>query len=161
MGSAVPYALAAKLAFPDRPVFALVGDGAMQMNGINELITIAKYWRRWSDPRFVVLVLTNRDLNMVTWEQRAMAGDPKLRGVAGPAGARPRPLRRALRPARHPRRAPGGGRPGVGRGAAADRPVVIDALCDPEVPPLPPHVTLEQARNFARRCSRATPERRR
>ena len=80
MGPGVPYAIAAKFAHPDRPVIALVGDGAMQMNGLDELITIGKYWQRWSDPRLIVLVLNNRDLNQVTWEQRAMAGDPKFEG---------------------------------------------------------------------------------
>src|ERR671923_40954 len=80
MGSGVPYAIAAKFAHPERPVIALVGDGAMQMNGINELITIAKYHHRWSDQRLIVLVLNNRDLNQVTWEQRAMSGDPKFEG---------------------------------------------------------------------------------
>src|SRR5690606_17766836 len=74
MGSAVPYAIAAKFAYPDRPVVACAGDGAMQMNGLNELITVAKYWREWDDPRFVLLVLNNRDLNQVTWEQRVMEG---------------------------------------------------------------------------------------
>lgn len=69
MGCAVPYAIAAKFAHPGRPVIAIAGDGAMQMNGIAELITIAKYWRRWSDPRFIVLVLNNQDLNQVTWER--------------------------------------------------------------------------------------------
>src|SRR5439155_1089867 len=80
MGPGVPYAIAAKFAYPHRPVFALVGDGAMQMNGINELITIAKYRESWPDQRLVVLVLNNRDLNQVTWEQRAMSGDPKFEG---------------------------------------------------------------------------------
>ena len=80
MGPGVPYAIGAKFAYPDRPVFALVGDGAMQMNGINELITIAKYRHRWPDQRLVVLVLNNHDLNQVTWEQRAMSGDPKFEG---------------------------------------------------------------------------------
>ena len=83
MGPAVPYAIAAKFAHPDRSAIALVGDGAMQMNGINELITVAKYWQRWTDPRLVVLVLNNRDLNMVTWEQRVLEGDPEVRGLAG------------------------------------------------------------------------------
>src|SRR3712207_2151024 len=77
MGPGVPYGTGAKFAHPDRPVVALVGDGAMQMNGINELITIAKYRELWPDQRLIVLVLNNRDLNMVTWEQRA-AGDPKF-----------------------------------------------------------------------------------
>src|SRR5215203_3746399 len=80
MGPGVPYAIAAKFAFPDRPVIAMVGDGSMQMNGINELITVEKYWREWSDPRLIILVLYNHDLNQVTWEQRAFAGDPKFEG---------------------------------------------------------------------------------
>src|SRR5205823_684851 len=77
MGPGVPYAIAAKFAFPERAVIATVGDGAMLMNGINELVTIANYWKKWSDPRLIIAVLANRDLNQVTWEQRVMAGDPK------------------------------------------------------------------------------------
>jgi pyruvate dehydrogenase (quinone) len=150
MGCAVPYALAAKLAEPGRPVFALVGDGAMQMNGMNELLSVAKYRDRFTDPRFVVLVLANRDLNLVTWEMRAMAGNPKyeasqaipsfdyarfaeLCGLRGIRVERPEQVVPAWEEA-----------------LAADGPVVIDALCDPEVPPLPPHISLEQARAFAR-----------
>ena len=78
MGAAVPYALAAKYAHPDRPVIALVGDGAMQMNNMAELITAAKYWRDWNDPRLIVCVFNNEDLNQVTWEQRIIDGDPKF-----------------------------------------------------------------------------------
>jgi pyruvate dehydrogenase (quinone) len=148
MGSGVPYAIAAKFAHPDRPVIALVGDGAMQMNGLNELITVAKYWDRWSDPRLVVLVLNNRDLNMVTWEQRALEGDPKFAasqdipdfpyaeyaGLIGLKGLRvdaPDEIGGAWDEA-----------------LAADQPVVLEAVVDPEVPPLPPHISFEQARNF-------------
>ena len=78
MGAAVPYAIAAKFAFPERPVIALVGDGAMQMSNMAELITVAKYWREWTDPRWVVCVFNNQDLNQVTWEQRVMNGNPKF-----------------------------------------------------------------------------------
>jgi pyruvate dehydrogenase (quinone) len=149
MGPAVPYAIAAKFAHPDRVAVALAGDGAMQMNGLNELITIAKYWREWTDPRLVVLVLNNRDLNMVTWEQRAMSGDPKL--VAS----------QALPDFRYARYAESLGLRGIRvdqpdaiadawtTAFAADRPVVIEAVTDPEVPPLPPHITFEQARALA------------
>ncbi|PXB96993.1 thiamine pyrophosphate-requiring protein, partial [Pseudomonas aeruginosa] len=78
MGSGVPYAIAAKLAYPQRPVVAMVGDGAMQMNGNAELVTVQQYWQRWDSPTFIVLVLNNGDLNQVTWEQRALAGDPEF-----------------------------------------------------------------------------------
>ena len=84
MGAAVPYAIAAKFAHPDRPAIALVGDGAMQMNNMAELITVQKYWRQWADPRLVVCVFNNEDLNEVTWEQRVMNG---ARLAAEPLGA--------------------------------------------------------------------------
>ncbi|MDQ6816004.1 MAG: thiamine pyrophosphate-requiring protein [Actinomycetota bacterium] len=146
MGPGVPYAIAAKFAYPNRPVFALVGDGAMQMNGINELITIAKYRDQWSDQRLVILVLNNRDLNQVTWEQRAMSGDPKFEGsqdlpdfpyaryaeMLGLKGIRVDSPDRVG--------------PAWEEALAADRPVVYEAVTDPEVPPLPPHITLEQAK---------------
>jgi len=146
MGPGVPYAIAAKFAHPDRPVFALVGDGAMQMNGINELITIAKYRERWPDQRLVILVLNNRDLNQVTWEQRAMAGDPKFTGsqelpdfpyaryaeMLGLKGIRVD--------------SPEAVGPAWDEALASDRPVLYEAVTDPEVPPLPPHITVEQAK---------------
>lgn len=149
MGPGMPYAIAAKFAYPDRPVLALVGDGALQMNGMNELITLAKYWHKWSDPRFVVLALNNRDLNQVTWEMRAQAGDPKFEasqdvpdfryskyaeqlGFKGIFVDRPDQLAQAWTDA-----------------FAADRPVVLEAYTDPDVPPLPPHITLKQAQAFA------------
>jgi len=78
MGAAVPYAVGAKFCFPDRCCIAMTGDGAMQMNDLNACITVAKYWREWSDPRWITLVLNNRDLNMVTWEQRIFTGDTKF-----------------------------------------------------------------------------------
>ena len=149
MGPGMPYAIAAKFAYPDRPVLALVGEGALQMNGMNELITVAKYWHKWSDPRFVVLALNNRDLNQVTWEMRAQAGDPKFDasqdvpdfryskyaeqlGFKGIFVDRPDQVAQAWADA-----------------FAADRPVVLEAVTDPDVPPLPPHITLEQAQAFA------------
>jgi pyruvate dehydrogenase (quinone) len=149
MGPGVPYAIAAKFAFPSRVAIALVGDGAMQMNGINGLITIAKYWKEWRDPRLVVLVLNNRDLNQVTWEQRAMAGDPRFEGSQSIPD---------FPYARYAEELGLGGirvdTPDAIAGAwdqalSADRPVVVEAITDPNVPPLPPHITLEQARNFA------------
>jgi pyruvate dehydrogenase (quinone) len=149
MGSGVPYAIAAKFAHPDRVAIAMVGDGAMQMNGLNELITVGKYWRRWSDPRLIVLVLNNCDLNLVTWEQRATEGDPKfdeaqdlpdfpyasyakLIGLHGIRVDRADDIAAAWDFA-----------------FTADRPVVLEAVTDPNVPPLPPHITLEQARAYA------------
>ncbi|HEX3802023.1 MAG TPA: thiamine pyrophosphate-requiring protein [Solirubrobacteraceae bacterium] len=148
MGPGVPYAIAAKFAHPHRPVIALVGDGAMQMNGNAELVTIAKYWERWHDPRLIVLVLNNRDLNQVTWEQRAMSGDPKFGGTQSlpdfPYASYAEMIGlRGIRvddPAR------------IGSAwddaLVSDRPVVLEAITDPEVPPLPPHITVEQARSL-------------
>jgi pyruvate dehydrogenase (quinone) len=146
MGPGVPYAIAAKFAHPNRPVVALVGDGAMQMNGINELITIAKYRDRWPDQRLIVLVLNNRDLNQVTWEQRAMSGDPKF---AGSQDLPDFPYARyaqllGLEAIRVDHAEQVG--PAWDQALRADRPVVVEAVTDPEVPPLPPHITLEQAK---------------
>jgi pyruvate dehydrogenase (quinone) len=149
MGAAVPYAIAAKFAHPNRVAVALAGDGAMQMNGMAELITAAKYYERWADPRLVVLVLNNRDLNQVTWEQRALEGDPK------------NPLTQPIPDVRYADYAKLIGLDGVrvdspdridaawDAAFGADRPFVIDAVVDPEVPPLPPHITVAQARSFA------------
>jgi pyruvate dehydrogenase (quinone) len=161
MGAGVPYAIGAKFAHPDRPVIALVGDGAMQMNGLAELITIAKYRERWSDQRLIVVVLNNRDLNQVTWEQRAMSGDPKFVGS------------QALPDVPYSRWAEMLGLKGV-RAATADVigdcwdqalasaiPTVFEVVCDPEVPPLPPHITIEQARSFASAIRHGDPSSRR
>jgi pyruvate dehydrogenase (quinone) len=159
MGPGVPYAIAAKFAHPARPVIALVGDGAMQMNGLNELITVAKYWQRWSDPRLVVLVLNNRDLNQVTWEQRALQGDPmypatqeipdfpyarfaELVGLRGYRVDDPSQIADAWNAV-----------------LSADRPAVLEAVVDPEVPPLPPHISFEQAKHFAQAALSGDPRR--
>jgi pyruvate dehydrogenase (quinone) len=148
MGPGCPYAVAAKFAFPDRPVIACVGDGAMQMNGNNVLITIEKYWMQWSNPQLVIMVLNNRDLNQVTWEQRVMMGDPKFKcsqdipdfpyaryaesiGLKGIRVDNPQKIAAAWDEA-----------------LAADHPCVIEAITDPEVPPLPPHITFDQAVKF-------------
>lgn len=148
MGSAVPYALAAKLAHPDRPVIALVGDGAMQMNGNSELVTVADRWRAWKDPRLIVLVLNNRDLNFVTWEMRLLAGDPKFdvsQAVPDFPYARYAELI-GLKGIRVD--APDQVAPAWEAALAADRPVVIEAVVDPSVPVLPPLLTSEQEKQL-------------
>jgi len=158
MGCAIPYAIAAKAAHPERPVIALVGDGAMQMNGLNELLTVKKYWQRWSDPRFVVLVLNNGDLNHVTWEQRAMEGDAKFEAaqdlpefpyhryaeLLGFHGIKVDSAE-AIAPAWE-------------RALSADRPVVLEAVVDPNVPPIPPHVSLDQLKAFMLSLGKGDPE---
>ena len=149
MGCGVPYAIGAKFAHPDRPVIAMVGDGAMQMNGMNGLITIAKYWEKWADPRLIVLVLNNEDLNQVTWEMRAMAGDPKFEASQD------------LPNVHYARYAELVGLKGIfcddpdkiasswDEALAARKPVVLEMKTDPDIPPLPPHITLKQAKAFA------------
>ena len=149
MGPGVPYAIAAKFAFPSRVAIALVGDGAMQMNGLNGLITIGKYWREWTDPRLVVLVLNNRDLNQVTWEQRALAGDPRFEGSQGIPDFPYARYAEAIGLIGLRVDGPDQVAPAWDRALSADRPVVIDAVTDPNVPPLPPHISLEQAAHFA------------
>jgi pyruvate dehydrogenase (quinone) len=158
MGPALPYAIAAKFAHPDRPVIALAGDGAMQMNGNAELLTVSRYWQRWDDPRFIVLVLHNNDLNQVTWEIRAMEGEPnfpeaqdvpdfsyadyaRLCGLEGIRIDDPTQIASAW-----------------DRALSADRPVVIDAITDPNVPPLPPHVTWEQGKKFMASVLKGDPD---
>jgi pyruvate dehydrogenase (quinone) len=148
MGPAVSYALAGKFAFPQRPVFAFAGDGAMQMLGLNGLVTVAKYWKRWADPRFIIAVLNNRDLAMVSWELRGLGGQPKvaetqdlpdmnyaahaeLLGLTGLTVTGPQDVG-----------------PVWDRALAADRPVVIDVKADPNVIALPPHATFELAKNL-------------
>ena len=149
MGPGVPYVIGAKWAHPDRPAVALVGDGAMQMNGMAELITIARYWPQWNDPRLVVAVLHNNDLNQVTWEMRAMEGSPKFAesqvlpevdyaafarsvGLDGINVDQPEQLGTAWEQA-----------------LSASRPAVLDVRCDPNVPPIPPHATFEEVKALA------------
>ncbi len=148
MGCAMPYAIAAKFAYPDRPVLAIAGDGAMQMNGLNELITVSKYWKEWADPRFVVLVLNNQDLNQVTWEQRVLAGNPRFEDAqdlpnfsyAGYAESLGFDAYYMDNPDDVER---------IWVEALANRhPVLVEAKVDPNVAPLPPHVTAEQARHW-------------
>jgi pyruvate dehydrogenase (quinone) len=149
MGPGVPYGIGAKFAHPDRPAIVFAGDGAMQMNGLAELLTIARYHREWSDPRLVVAVLHNNDLNQVTWELRAMGGTPKFvesqslpevsyadfaasLGLGAITVTDPEHLEDAWRQA-----------------LSADRPFVLDVHCDPDIPPIPPHATLEQMTDMA------------
>jgi pyruvate dehydrogenase (quinone) len=158
MCPAVPYAVAAKFAYPDRVPIAIVGDGAMQMLGMNELITIAKYWKTWTNPVFLVIVLNNRDLNMVTWEQRMLAGEPKfeasqdipdvpysrfaeLLGLKGIRIERPEEIEVALKEA-----------------LQADRPTVLDFVVDGNVPISPPHLIKEQLVNFSKAMLKGDPE---
>jgi pyruvate dehydrogenase (quinone) len=148
MGPGVPYAIAAKFAFPERVVFAFVGDGAMQMNGNGELVTIEKYWKKWRDPRLIILVLNNGDLNQVTWEQRVLSGDPKYVQSQELPNFRYAAYAESLGLKGIRLNKPEGVAAAWDEALAADRPVVIDALTDPEVPPLPPHITFKQARNF-------------
>jgi pyruvate dehydrogenase (quinone) len=144
----IPYAIAAKMNFPERVVISLVGDGAVQMLGLNGLVTIAKYWEKWCDHRMVIMVLNNEDLNQVTWEQRVMNGDPKFGASqdlpAFPYARYAQMLGLEGIELKHPNEI------GAAWDAAlhATKPVVIDAHCDPNVPPLPPHITFEQAKGY-------------
>jgi pyruvate dehydrogenase (quinone) len=158
MGCAVPYAIAAKFAYPDRPVIALVGDGAMQMNGLVELITIAKYWHRWADPRLIVMVLNNRDLAYVTWEERIQAGDPKWEASQALPDVPYADFARSIGLGGLRVEDPEQVGSAWDKAFAADRPFVLDMVTDPNVPPIPPHITLEQARHFMGALVKGDPE---
>jgi pyruvate dehydrogenase (quinone) len=149
MGPAVPYAIAAKFAYPDRIPIALTGDGAMQMNGLAEMITVKKYWKKWSDPRLIFMVLNNRDLNQVTWEMRIESGNPKLPstqdlpdfpyagyadslGLKGIRVDRPEDVGAAWDAA-----------------LSADRPVIFEAYVSGDIATIPPHISFEEAKNYA------------
>jgi pyruvate dehydrogenase (quinone) len=148
MGPAVSFALASKFAFPDRPAIAFVGDGAMQMLGMNGLITAAKYYKRWSDPRLIVAVLNNRDLNMVSWELRALGGSPKLPQTQGLPNIDYAAQGEILGLRGLTVAGPDDVGPAWDQALAADRPVVIDVKADPNVIALPPYATFEQTKNL-------------
>jgi len=144
MGPGVPYAIGAKFAHPDRPAVAFVGDGAMQMNGLAELITAAKYWPQWDDPRLIVAVLNNQDLNQVTWEMRAMEGAPQFEPSQSLPDVAYADFARSIGLGGVRVEKPDQVEPAWQQALAADRPFVIDFRTDPAVPPIPPHATLEQ-----------------
>jgi pyruvate dehydrogenase (quinone) len=158
MGSALPYALAAKFVHPDRPVVACVGDGAMQMNGNNVLIDVAKYWREWPDPRLIVLVVNNGDLNMVTWEQRVLAGDPKFPASQSLPAFSFAEYARSLGLDGIVMRRPEDVARGWDEAMALRRPVVVEAYTDPEVPPLPPHIKPVQAKHLMQSILKGDPD---
>ncbi|MEV5602712.1 thiamine pyrophosphate-requiring protein [Streptomyces sp. NPDC052299] len=144
MGPGVPYVIGAKFAHPGRPAIAIVGDGAMQMNGMAELITVAKYWREWDDPRLVVAVLNNEDLNQVTWEMRAMSGAPQFLPSQSLPDVRYADFARSVGLDGVRVEKPGQVEDAWHRALACDRPFVIDFRTDPAVPPIPPHADLDQ-----------------
>ena len=159
MGPGTPYAIAAKFAYPSRPVIAFVGDGAFQMNGMNELITIKRYEERLSDGPFVFCVFNNEDLNQVTWEQRVLVGDPKYPGTQWIPSIPYAKYAELL------------GFRGIycdngdevgdawEQALAAGGPCVLEVKTDPEVPPLPPHITRMQAEKMAKAMVKGDPER--
>lgn len=148
MGAAVPYAIAAKFAHPDRPVVALVGDGAMQMNNMAELITIAKYKDRWPDKRLVTCVFNNEDLNEVTWEQRVMNGNPRFDSSQDIPDVRYSDFAGLVRLRGIYVDNPDDLAGAWDQALAADGPVVLEVKTDPEIAPLPPHISFKEARNF-------------
>ncbi len=158
MGGAVPYAISAKFAYPERTVVCITGDGAMQMNGLNEMITVGKYWKQWSNPHIVFIVLNNRDLNQVTWEERIEGGDPRLPltqsipdfpyagfansiGLTGIRVDKPEDVGRAIDQALN-----------------ASTPVVLDVYTDPNVPTIPPHITFTEAKMYSTALLKGDPE---
>ncbi|HEY0471441.1 MAG TPA: thiamine pyrophosphate-requiring protein [Kribbella sp.] len=149
MGSAVPYGIGAKIAHPGQPVVAFSGDGAMQMNGLAELITVKRYWREWDDPRLVVAVLHNNDLNQVTWEMRSLQGAPKFPDSQTLPDVDYAAFARSVGLAAIVVREPEALASAWDTALTADRPTVLDVYCDPDVPPIPPHASWDQIAKLA------------
>jgi pyruvate dehydrogenase (quinone) len=149
MGPGVPYGIGAKFGHPDRPAIVFAGDGAMQMNGLAELITVKHYWEQWADPRLIIAVLHNNDLNQVTWEMRAMEGAPKFVESQQLPEVSYADFARSLGLLGIAVDEPGQVGPAWDQALAADRPVVLDVRTDPDIPPIPPHATFEQAKDAA------------
>jgi pyruvate dehydrogenase (quinone) len=158
MGPGVPYAIGAKFAHPDRPVIALEGDGAMQMNGMAELLTIARYRNLWTDPRLVVCVFHNNDLNQVTWELRAMGGAPKFEESQALPEVSYADFARSVGFEAIAIDSPDELGPAWDRVLSADRPALLDVRCDPEVPPIPPHATFEQIKSATEALLKGDPD---
>jgi pyruvate dehydrogenase (quinone) len=149
MGPGVPYGIGAKFGVPERPCIVFAGDGAMQMNGLAELITIQRYWQEWSDPRLVVAVLHNNDLNQVTWEMRAMSESPKFVESQSVPDVDYAAFAAGLGLQADKVTDPEQIGPAWDRALSADRPTLLDVHCDPNMPPIPPHATFEQMRSTA------------
>ena len=158
MGSALPYAFAAKMAHPGRPVIALAGDGAMQMNGINCLMTVARHCGRWDHPCFVVLVLNNRDLNFVTWEQRGMQGEPKFAASQELPDFSYAAFARMLGLEGERVDDPDALGPAWDRALKAGRPFVLEVMADPNIPPLPPQTVDKQEAQVEEAIAKGDPE---
>ena len=157
MGPGVPYAIGAKFAHPDRPVIALVGDGAMQMNGLAELLTIRRYAELWPDKRLIVCVFHNNDLNQVTWELRAMGGAPKFEESQSLPDVSYADVARAMGLHAVAVDTEDGVGPAWDEALGADGPVLLDIRCDPAVPPIPPHATFEQAKELTESILKGDP----
>jgi pyruvate dehydrogenase (quinone) len=159
MGCGVPYAIGAKFAHPERPALALVGDGAMQMNGLAELISIRRYFSDWADPRLIVAVIHNNDLNQVTWELRAMGGAPKFEESQNLPEVSYAGFARSIGLEGITVDTPENIGPAWDKALAADRPVVLDVRCDPDIPPIPPHAEFEQIKDAAEAIIKGDPDR--
>ena len=159
MGPGVPYAIGAKFAHPDRPVIAMVGDGAMQMNGLAELLTIRRYRELWSDQRLIVCVFHNNDLNQVTWELRAMGGAPKFEESQSLPDLSYADVARSMGLKAIAVDTDDAIGPAWDEALSADEPTVLDIRCDPEMPPIPPHATYEQARDLVESILKGDPAR--
>jgi pyruvate dehydrogenase (quinone) len=158
MGPALPYAIAAKMVHPDRAAVAMLGDGAMQMNGLNALITLARVWRDWADPRLAIMVLNNRDLNLVTWEQRVLGGDPKFEASQQLPDFPYARFAEMLGLAAVRVDTPEAIGPAWDAALSADRPMLLEMVTDAAVPPLPPDVSLAQAKAYLAALWQGDPE---
>jgi pyruvate dehydrogenase (quinone) len=151
MGNGLPYVIAAQIAHPDRPCFAFVGDGGFSML-MAELATCVKY-----KLPVRIVVVKNNSLGMIKWEQMVFLGNPEY-------GCELQPIdfasfARACGATGITIDDPATCGDALEQALATEGPVLIEAVVDPHEPPLPPKVTLEQAKHFAQALARGTPNR--
>ena len=153
MMAALPYAIGAQVAYPDRPVVALTGDGSLTMM-LGELATLAQY----ALPVKVV-VMRNDVLGLIKWEQMAFLGNPQYGVELAPVDF----VKVAEACGIHGVRIEDPARVGdqLSEALAAHGPALIEAIVDPDAMPMTPTINREHAKGVAWGLARGEPNRER
>ncbi len=151
MANGFPYSIGAQIAHPDRQVVAIVGDGAFTML-MGELATCVKY-----KLPVKVIVFKNNTLGMIKWEQMVMEGTPEFGVELEPIDFAK--FAEAFGAAGFTIEDPKDARSVLERALAHDGPAIVQAVVDPNEPPLPPKISRDQAMHFAEALAKGQPDR--